>query len=108
MDSKNAFGETIRFPRMQKEKWYIVGFKILQYKKIERDCAVFETMDGVEHCLTRRQMSAACLQLLGDRKHISDPENRNSRDVFISKTRPPRTLFSVLAQLEERAMSKAY
>ena len=93
LDNKNAFGQKIKFPRLNKNKYYLIDGIIYQYKGRDVDVMRFETLNGVWKSATRREMSAANIELLGELKQV------NSCDVFF-KTGKDETLNSVLQRAQ--------
>ncbi len=71
LQKTDCFGNTIKFPRLTKNKYYVVACKIVKYLGISDDLAKFQCLGSQNYlCMTRRQMRGVHIEKLGDLKNI--------------------------------------
>jgi hypothetical protein len=84
LDKKDSFGRTIKFPRMKKGLYYIIGYNIYEYVKILDDIAYFnEYPSNKQVFFTRRQLNTNFPKSIGKPKDKQNKNEYGSYDVFI-------------------------
>lgn len=98
LQKTDCFGNTIKFPRLVKNKYYLVANKVVKYLGIESDLAKFQCLNFDILRMTRRQMRGVYIEKLGDLENIYTDYEGKSIDKFSNG----KTLSQVLDEIETR------
>ncbi len=87
-----------KFPRLNKNKYYVVANKIVKYLGIESDMAKFQCFNFDILGMTRRQMRGVYIEKLGNLENIYTDYDGKSIDKFSNG----KTMSQVLDEIEIR------
>lgn len=97
LQSTDIWGQKIKFPRLQKNKYYVIANRVLRYDGINGDLAEFTSPNNEKLSMTRRKMAGVYIEKLGDISNLQTGFN-TSVDVFSNG----KTLSQVLDEIKTR------